>query len=70
MQTIVQAFIIALEIYFLAGLVFGLIFLFSAKRIDPLLGNSKKRVRFLLFPGVVATWPFLLGKLFNSKTVN
>jgi hypothetical protein len=31
--------------------------------------NTKKKVRILLFPGVVATWPFLINKLFKSKTV-
>lgn len=67
METLVYAFIVVLEIYFTAGLSFGLFFLFSAKKIDPILGESKKIVRLLLFPGVVATWPFLLGKIFNPK---
>lgn len=62
-----MTFLILLEIYFLAGLVFGLFFIFSAKRIDPLLGDSKKVVRILLFPGVVATWPFLIKRLFEHK---
>ena len=62
-----MTFLIILEIYFLAGLVFGLYFIFSAKRIDPLMGNSKKVVRILLFPGVVATWPFLIKRLFENK---
>nr|WP_299343220.1 hypothetical protein [Allomuricauda sp.] len=68
MEIFVYAFLIILEIYFAAGLIFAVFFLFSAKRIDPIMGESKKIVRLLLFPGVVATWPFLLGKLFNSKT--
>ena len=67
MDIAIMTFLIILEIYFLAGLVFGLYFIFSAKRIDPLMGNSKKVVRILLFPGVVATWPFLIKRLFETK---
>ena len=67
MDIAIMTFLIILEIYFLAGLVFGLYFIFSAKRIDPLMGNSKKVVRILLFTGVVATWPFLIKRLFETK---
>ena len=67
MDIAIMTFLIILEIYFLAGLVFGLYFIFSAKRIDSLMGNSKKVVRILLFPGVVATWPFLIKRLFETK---
>ena len=34
---------------------------------DPLLKNSKWTVRLLLFPGVVATWPFFLRKTVHYK---
>ncbi len=67
MDIAILTFLILLEIYFLAGLVFALFFVFSPKRIDPLMGNSKKIVRILLFPGVVATWPFLIKKLFENQ---
>ena len=67
MDIAIMTFLIILEIYFLAGLVFGLFFIFSAKHIDPLMGESKKVVRLLLFPGVVATWPFLIKRLFENK---
>ncbi len=69
MLTAIQIFIIILEIYFSIGLLFGLYFLFlGAEKIDPLMADTKKKVRVLLFPGVVCTWPFLISKLFTSKT--
>lgn len=59
-----------LGIYFLIGLLFGLYFIFKgAAKIDPHMQNTKKKVRILLFPGVIATWPFLIMKLFKSKAV-
>jgi hypothetical protein len=30
---------------------------------------TKKKVRVLLLPGIIATWPFLIRRLFKSKTV-
>ena len=69
MLTATQIFIAILEIYFSIGFLFGLYFLFlGAEKIDPLMGATKKKVRVLLFPGVVCTWPFLISKLFSSKT--
>ena len=70
METIINIFLAILEIYFALGLLFGLYFIIKgAAKIDPLMADSKKKVRFLLFPGVVATWPFLISKLFNSKAI-
>jgi hypothetical protein len=70
MLTIINIFLTVLGVYFLIGLLFGIYFLIKgAAKIDPLMTDSKKKVRFLLFPGVVATWPFLISKLFKSKTV-
>ena len=69
MIQIINIFLILLGIYVLIGFLFGLYFLLKgATRIDPLMADTKKKVRFLLFPGVVATWPFFIGKLFTSKT--
>ena len=69
MIVLINIFLIILGVYFLIGLLFGLYFLFKgATKIDPLMQNTKKKVRFLLLPGVIATWPFLIGKLFRSKT--
>ena len=70
METIINIFLSILGVYFLIGLLFGLYFLFKgATRIDPLMQDTKKKVRVLLLPGVIATWPFLIGRLFKSKTV-
>lgn len=68
MDIAINIFLIILGSYFTIGILFGLYFLFKgATKIDPLMHNTKKKVRFLVFPGVVATWPFLIGKLFKSN---
>lgn len=70
MELGIQIFLGLLGSYVALGLLFALYFLFlGAKKIDPLMANSKKSVRLLLFPGVLATWPFLMGKLLKSKSV-
>lgn len=70
MITIINIFLTALGIYSLLGLLFGLYFIFAgATKIDPLMQDTKKKVRFLVLPGVIATWPLLIGKLFKSKTL-
>ena len=70
MEIIINIFLTSLGVYFLIGLLFGLYFLFKgATKIDPLMQDTKKKVRVLLVPGVMATWPFLIGRLFKSKTV-
>jgi len=70
MEIIINIFLAVLGVYFAIGLLFGLYFIIKgATKIDPLMQDTKKRVRLLLFPGMVATWPFLIGRLFKSKTV-
>ena len=70
MLTLINIFLTILGIYFAIGFLFGLYFIIKgAPKIDPLMLNTKKKVRFLLFPGIVATWPFIIGKLFKSKTI-
>jgi len=70
MIIVINIFLGVLGVYFLIGLLFGIYFLIKgAVKIDPLMAASKKKVRFLLFPGVVATWPFLISKLFNSNAI-
>jgi hypothetical protein len=70
METIITIFLTILGVYFALGLLFGLYFLLKgANKIDPSMQNTKKKVRFLLLPGVIATWPFLIERLFKSKTV-
>jgi hypothetical protein len=66
----INIFLTLLALYFAIGLLFGLYFLFKgATKIDPLMQNTKKKVRLLLLPGVIATWPFLIMRLFKPKTV-
>ncbi|WP_350290550.1 hypothetical protein [uncultured Croceitalea sp.] len=68
MELIINVFLIALGLYFGLGLIFGLYFVFiGATKLDSFLKDSKKMVRLLLFPGVIATWPFLLRKLLNTE---
>jgi len=70
MGIIITIFLYILGVYSIIGLLFGLYFIFKgATKIDPLMQETKKKVRFLLFPGVAAVWPFLIGRLFKSKTV-
>jgi len=69
MLQIINIFLTILGIYFFVGFIFALYFIIKgAPKIDSVMLNTKKKVRFLLFPGIVATWPFLIGKLFKSKT--
>ena len=69
MKIAISIFLTILGIYFTVGIIFGLYFLFKgAVKIDPLMQDTKKKVRILLLPGVIATWPFLIGRLFKSKT--
>lgn len=65
----IKLFLAILGTYFLIGILFGLYFLVKgATKIDPLMQITKKKVRFLVLPGVIVTWPFFIGKLFKSKT--
>jgi len=69
METPINIFLALLGAYFAVGLLFGIHFIFKgATKIDPLMKDTKKKVRFLLLPGVIATWPFLISKLFKSKS--
>ena len=70
MLTVINIFLSFLGIYFAIGFLFGIFFIIKgAPKIDPIMLNTKKKVRILLFPGIVTTWPFLIGKLFQSKTI-
>ena len=67
MITIINIFLVLLLVYAVLGLLFGIYFLFKAPKLDSALTNSKRSIRFLLFPGVIATWPFLLKKLIKPN---
>jgi len=66
MEIIILFFLTGLGVYFFIGLIFGIYFIIKgAEKIDPLMKDTKKKVRLLLFPGIVATWPFLIKKTLN-----
>ena len=68
METVIDIFLTVLGIYILAGILFGLYFIFGgAVKLDPLMGDSKKRVRLLLMPGCIAVWPLLLRRMIKAK---
>lgn len=68
MTIIIDIFLGILAIYFLIGFLSGLYFVFlGANKIDPLLKDSKKKVRILLFPGLMVTWPFLISKALKKS---
>jgi hypothetical protein len=49
-----------LEIYAALGIAFALIFVMRGiVRVDPRVAESPKRLRLLIFPGVVALWPLV-----------
>ncbi|MGK0385902.1 MAG: hypothetical protein ACI849_000507, partial [Patiriisocius sp.] len=51
MIIIINIFLIILAVYFTIGVLFGLYFIFKgATKIDPLMADTKKKVRVLLFP--------------------
>jgi hypothetical protein len=69
MIIIINIFLIILAVYFTIGVLFGLYFIFKgATKIDPLMADTKKKVRVLLFPGIIVTWPLLISRAFKSKT--
>jgi hypothetical protein len=54
------AFVWALQIYALIGLVFSVPFLWrGAARLDPAAATSPLGFRLIILPGVVALWPLL-----------
>jgi len=65
--TVVNTLALILGVYFLVGVLFGIYFVaLGAKKIDPLMHDSKFSVRLLLLPGAIGLWPFLLIKLFKK----
>ncbi|MET1257740.1 hypothetical protein ABV409_00270 [Flagellimonas sp. DF-77] len=68
MELVIQIFLGTLAAYTILGILVSLFLVFrSVSKLDPVLANSKKSVRILLFPGMVATWPFLLKKMLKSE---
>lgn len=65
-----ETLVLALGVYFVLGLLVGLIFVFGgAGRIDPA-AKSKGlpfRVRLMILPGIIGLWPIMLTKLLVQK---
>ncbi|MEL6566941.1 MAG: hypothetical protein AAFQ22_00885 [Pseudomonadota bacterium] len=64
-----EMIVLALGLYFAAGLLVGLIYMFGgAGRIDPAARGKglPLRVRLLILPGIVGLWPLMLAKLFTQ----
>lgn len=60
---VAEALVIALGIYLAAGIAFAVPFaLRGAGTIDPAAKGGTRGFRVLIFPGVVALWPFMLVK--------
>ena len=69
MNTVISIFLLLLGLYFALGIAFAFYVVFlGATKLDPLMKETKKVVRVLLFPGIMATWPLLLAKLLKSQT--
>ena len=67
MMFLIDLFLYALSIYCRCGIAFGFYFMiFGVSKIDPILAETKKRVRLLLIPGLMATWPVFMYSLFSK----
>lgn len=68
MEKIITVFLMLLGLYFALGFLFALyVVVLGATKLDPLMKDTKKVVRVLLFPGMIAIWPLLLRKLLSQK---
>lgn len=65
-----ETLVLALGVYFVLGLLVGLIFVFGgAGRIDPAAKGKGLpfRVRLMILPGIIGLWPIMLTKLLVQK---
>ena len=68
MEIILQGFITILEIYFLIGILFGIVFIFKGiGQVDEDAKGSSIATRLLLLPGSIAFWSVLLIKWIKSR---
>lgn len=67
MEIVITVLLYGLGVYFGIGLLFGIFFLLAAPKVDPYMKSTPKGVRLLLFPGTVATWPFLLRTIIRGQ---
>lgn len=65
-----ETLVLALGVYFVLGLLVGLVFVFGgAGRIDPAAKGKGLpfRVRMMILPGIIGLWPLMLTKLLVQK---
>ena len=68
MEKAITIFLILLLVYFLLGVIFSIyFFIVGAKKLDPLIADSKWTVRLLFVPGAIALWAVLLPKILKSN---
>jgi len=68
MTLIIELFLYLLSLYLIFGVAFGVYFIiYGASKIDPILAETRKRVRILLIPGIIAVWPVFFYHLFRNK---
>jgi hypothetical protein len=66
-----ELLLLAVGGYVLAGLLFGLAFVFAGVvRIDPAARGTSAVFRLLILPGAVALWPLLATKWARHKEVS
>lgn len=68
LENIIALIFLVLGLYILAGVVFGLIFIFKwVDQVDAGAGGTRTGFRLIILPGVIAFWPVLLKRYLNSR---
>ncbi len=63
MLLIIDTLLIIASLYLAIGVLYGIYFIIKGgPKIDPTLKASKFSIRYLLFPGSIICWPFLIFK--------
>ena len=71
MQNLVVSLLVALGVYLLVGLLFGIEFVFfGAKKVDPPAGETGFFFKLLILPGSMAFWPHLLRRWMRNLKGN
>ena len=66
----VRGALVAAAIYLALGSIFAVPFLFfGIGRVDPAAKGAPLTFRVIVFPGVVAMWPLLVGRWLDSRRV-
>ena len=69
MITVVNIFVIALQVYVVVGLIFAIVVQAKGlKKIDPVVEGAGGWFRVITFPGIVLLWPVLLKKWLKASS--